>query len=361
MGSDISVKEFKKILQEEVGEQARLHGLKYDTNVGRGQAFQYWVANLFSSEDRGFDTEPDESLLYEKDLKADIVLEDTTRLHILIAQCKFQSVSDNPPIDETEVNDFFNRHEQFLDSAWVRKHGSPQAIDFLGDYAARIEEGYTVEYCFVSTGTASDRTIALVQRCSSGYKAKAIPLTCRLIDFSGIKALYARTRSLEENIPAEVRLLMPESKWIEKASPFPTIVAVIKGNTLRDLHKKHKEALFAWNIRGYLGGRGVNAKIIETAETRGPEFFYFNNGVSAICTNYEINGNELIANNFQIINGAQTVGALAKASANPAVEVLFRLTKTASVKTEKGMNIDIIRYNNSQNIIKTSDFHSNDP
>ena len=106
---------------------------------------------------------------------------------------------------------------------------------------------------------------------------------------------------------------------------------------------------------------GTNAKIIETAETRGEEFFYFNNGVSAICTHYKIVGNELIANNCQIINGAQTVGALAKAPANPALEVLFRLTKTASVKTEKGMNIDIIRYNNSQNIIKTSDFHSNDP
>ena len=160
---------------------------------------------------------------------------------------------------------------------------------------------------------------------------------------------------------SEVRIRLPEGKWIDKEDPYPTVIAVVKGNALRDLYKKHKEALFAWNIRGYLGGRGINAKIIETASTKGPEFFYFNNGVSAICTHYEIEGNELVATNCQIINGAQTVGALAKAPANPAVEVLFRLTKTASVKTEKGMNIEIIRYNNSQNIIKTSDFHSNDP
>jgi hypothetical protein len=361
MGIDISVKEFKEILQEEVQELARSHGWKYDTNVGRGYAFQLWVANTLSSEDRGFDTEPEEALLYENDLKADIVLEDTTRRHILIAQCKFQSVSENPPIDETAVNDFFNRHEQFINSDWVRKHGSAEAIDFLGDYASKIDEGYTIEYYFVATGTASERIKTLAERCSNGYKAKGIRVACHLLDFSEIKALYARTRSLEENIPSEVRLLLPADKWIEKEDPHPTIVAVVKGNALRDLYKKHKEALFAWNIRGYLGGRGINAKIIETATSRGPDFFYFNNGVSAICTHYEIKGNELIATNCQIINGAQTVGALAKAAANATIEVLFRLTKTASVKTEKGMNIDIIRYNNSQNIIKTSDFHSNDP
>ncbi len=231
----------------------------------------------------------------------------------------------------------------------------------MGDYAAKIEGGYTIEYYFVSTGSATDRIKALAQRCSDGYRQKGLRISCHLLEFSDIKAFYTRTRSLEENIPSEVRLQLPEDRWIEKDEPYPTVIAVVKGNALKDLYKQHKEALFAWNIRGYLGGRGINAKIIDTATNRGQEFFYFKHGVSAICTEYKIRGNTLEATNCQIINGAQTVGALAKAPSNPSVEVLSRLTKTASVKTEKGMNIDIIRYNNSQNIIKTSDFHSNDP
>lgn len=361
MGNEISVNEFRKIIREEVEGQALLHGLKHDTNSGRGQAFQYWVANIFTSEDHGFETDPEESLLFENDLKADIVLEDNNRQHLLIAQTKFRSVSDNPPIDETEVNDFFHRHEHFLDSTWVRKHGSQQAIDFLSDYADKIQQGYTVELCFVSTGTASERIKELEQRANNKYKQASIPVKCRLLDFLRIKELYIRTKSLEDEIPLEVRIMLPEQKWIEKKGPYPTVVAIVKGNALRDLYKRHKEALFAQNIRGYLGSRGLNAKIIETAETRPSDFFYFNNGVSAICTRYEFQGNEVIATNCQIINGAQTLGALAKAPSNSEIEVLFRLTKAESVKTEKGMNIEIIRYNNSQNIIKTSDFHSNDP
>ena len=93
---------------------------------------------------------------------------------------------------------------------------------------------------------------------------------------------------------------------------------------------------------------------------RPTEFFYFNNGISAICTEYELEENVLTAYDFQIINGAQTVGSLARSDQNSDIEVLFRLTKAEDVKTEKGINRDIIRYNNSQNIIKASDFRAND-
>ena len=82
--------------------------------------------------------------------------------------------------------------------------------------------------------------------------------------------------------------------------------------------------------------------------------------LSAICTEYKLEDNLLTAYDFQIINGAQTVGSLARSDPNSDIEVLFRLTKAADVKTEKGINRDIIRYNNSQNIIKASDFRAND-
>jgi hypothetical protein len=66
--------------------------------------------------------------------------------------------------------------------------------------------------------------------------------------------------------------------------------------------------------------------------------------------------------NFQVINGAQTIGALKSAKeVSSDTEVLLRITEGESVKTEKGFNADVIRFNNTQNIIKSSDFRSNDP
>lgn len=357
----LSVNEFKDHLRSEIEAIAKSHGWSLDSKQGRGLAFQLWVATLFCNEDRGYETDPEDALLYANDLKADIVLEDNARRHMLIAQCKYESLKKDISVDESEVNDFFNRHEHYMNPKWVREHGSEAAADLLGGYKENIQRGYSVEYCFVSTADASDRTKHLAGQCSQQYQNAKLNIKCRLIDFEALKEFYVRSLTLEESPPPEIRLQLPKGRVIELKEPYETIVAVIKGNALRNLYKEHKESLFAWNIRGYLGSRGINEDIKRTAEERPAEFFYFNNGVSAICTNFWLENSELRANNFQIINGAQTIGALSRVEANTSLEVLFRLTKTAAVKTDKGFNSDIIRYNNSQNVIKISDFRANDP
>jgi hypothetical protein len=48
------------------------------------------------------------------DLKVDFIAEDADEKALYIAQAKFTSIHSNPPIDETEVNDFFSRHQTFL-------------------------------------------------------------------------------------------------------------------------------------------------------------------------------------------------------------------------------------------------------
>ncbi len=357
----LSVNEFKKHLKTDLDTLAKENGWDISKSTDRGYTFQLWVAQVLCNYDRGLDTEPEDSLLYSQDLKADIVLEDSNRRHLLISQCKYESISKNPPVDEGEVNDFFHRHEHYLNREWVKKHGSGPVIEALADYEEKVNEGYSVDFYFVSTGNASPRTLQLAEKRNALFAKENKPIKFYLLDFAGLKDFYIRSLSLEESVPQEVRLPLPRGRFFEKNDPHPTLVTVLKGNALRDLYKRHKEALFAWNIRGYLGNRGINEEIISTAEDAPDNFFYFNNGVSAVCTDYQISDSELFAENFQIINGAQTVGALGRAKAHSEIEVLFRLTRTASVKTEKGINRQIILYNNSQNIIKHSAFRSNDP
>jgi hypothetical protein len=166
---------------------------------------------------------------------------------------------------------------------------------------------------------------------------------------------------LEQSLPDTVELDLPAKQFFYKDKPYPTLVAVVKGNLLQNLSRRYRQALYAWNIRGYLGNRGINQSISETAKDDPTAFFYFNNGVSAICTDLKIVGNKVTAHKFQIINGAQTVSSLANAPSNPDIEVLLRLTQTQSVSTEKGFNRSIIQCNNSQNAVKLSDFRANDP
>ena len=71
--------------------------------------------------------------------------------------------------------------------------------------------------------------------------------------------------------------------YLEKEEPYRTIIAIVKGNTLANFYRKERERLFAYNIRSFLGKR-VNKPVVETAATNPLQFFYFNNGVSAIDT-----------------------------------------------------------------------------
>ncbi|MDZ4056598.1 MAG: AIPR family protein, partial [Polynucleobacter sp.] len=158
-----------------------------------------------------------------------------------------------------------------------------------------------------------------------------------------------------------VEIHFAQDRFLLKDNPHRTILSVVKGTTLAALYRKERERLFAYNIRSFLGKR-VNKPIIETAIKRPEEFYYFNNGVSAVCTHiHDLGNNKFRFDNFQIINGAQTVGSLAQiASLDSKCEVVLRITEGISVKTEKGFNADIILYNNTQNVVRASDFRSND-
>jgi AIPR protein len=61
-----------------------------------------------------------------------------------------------------------------------------------------------------------------------------------------------------------------------------------------NLYKKEREKLFAYNIRSYMGKKGINRDIIETARNSAADFYYFNNGVSAICTDYSIDEDNVL-------------------------------------------------------------------
>jgi hypothetical protein len=71
------------------------------------------------------------------------------------------------------------------------------------------------------------------------------------------------------------------------------------------------------------------------------------------------------ARDFQVVNGAQTVAALAKAlrrKPNPEVRVLLRIIETNDLPGKKSKVADqITRFQNTQNPVKASDFFSNEP
>jgi hypothetical protein len=134
------------------------------------------------------------------------------------------------------------------------------------------------------------------------------------------------------------------------------------------LYQKAKDRLFTFNIRNYLGNTETNKQIIRSVKETPQYFYQFNNGISALAKTIEIDdrGDRIMTTGLQIINGAQTVKALARAASGGSLptdlKVLFRVTEIRQgYGTDGGFAESITRFNNTQNVIKVSDFRSNDP
>ena len=222
------------------------------------------------------------------DLCFDVIIEDDDQKVIYYCQTKYVSINSNPAVIEGEVNDFFQRHQILLNKAWLHEHASDQLLEFVGDYEFRPNDGWQAHFYFVSTGTASDRTKKLVEELELAAKIDYGGVWFNLLDFYGMKEFYLEAQTLEAQVAdVPIEFDIPRNKWLMFDKPRRTIVAVVKANTLINLYRTHRERIFAVNIRSFLGRKGINQDIASTAEKYADKFFYFNNGASAICTNFE--------------------------------------------------------------------------
>lgn len=353
----MSTNEFVKQLQQDVQGICEERHWSVNKESQRGWAFQLWIARLLCDRDRGIDTDPDDAVFTTRDGGIDIILGDPNEKLWYFVQTKYVSLVKKPPIDRKEVVDFFDVQDRMSDPVRFERHFSQAVRDRIGDYHDFLRQGYRAHFYFITTATDVG---AKCKDIAQSRSASQEDISFFVLDFSALKELYVETQRLEESIPDRITIDLTRNRWILIEEPRRTLVCVVKANQLINLYKKDGDALFAHNIRTFLGRKSLNKGIIETATRYPKDFFYFNNGISAICTRLDVEGDTATADKFQVINGAQTIGSLAKSKTTSDCLVSLRVTEGESVSTEKGFNAHIIKYNNTQNIVKASDFRSND-
>ncbi|HLG35582.1 MAG TPA: AIPR family protein [Bacteroidia bacterium] len=295
-----------------------------------------------------------------------------------ILQSKFKGSKNSVKPDE--IAGFFGIHSKINDKKYFEEHANPQLQSLLEDY----NEDCKVNYFFITNDKFSKTISDDFERGKKENMVKYENVNYELSGFTELKRDFKIAASQTEAIPEEVIINIEKVTDIftDKSKPayldlsglidlnkkYYSILTTIKGSTLKNLWSENKASLFSYNIRGYLGDNPINKKMKHTLDHEPEKFYFYNNGISAICTEIipiKQNGevHQLKCKNFQIINGAQTATTIGKYSEEEnlkQVRVLLRITKAEDYKKEKGLNKNIITYNNSQTVIKASDFRSND-
>ncbi len=372
---DLILENIEDKLKDFVGEN---NSFKDNTQKG-GHLFAEWYVDLFIEHDGGYEKYTDE-LPESNDKGVDFVLIDEKNKRVIIGQSKATGLSTKnvKAQKRDEIIAFFALHEHIMKDNWLEQ-ASDEAREQLQEYKQWVRKKFTIKYVFVTASKKPD-DINLSSP-DPGLAGGAI-LEREIIDIYDLKAYHREAESMSDEPPEEVEFNLAVNSSFESKKPKSiekvgrTLIATISGNELNSLFQRHRTSLFAYNIRQYLG-KPKNKKIIDTAQNNPEQFFYFNNGITAICSEYKLknekaknNPDKIIntrinAKNFQIINGAQTVGSIreaAKIGANLSdLKVLLRVVETGELKTtQKGFNRDIVQYNNTQQKIDTWDFISND-
>ncbi len=192
------------------------------------------------------------------------------------------------------------------------------------------------------------------------YSPESISISFKEFGLQSIEDLY---RSRDQDILVEDEFELPGEILLKVKDPnheWQAIVLSVPGSWIRDLFNKYGESLVSANLRGYLGGRkgSINAGIKDTVGREPINFWVYNNGITCITNSIMQHNSTYKICGISIINGAQTAGALAETEEEDIqnVRVLCRIVET----TQSALVENIVRYNNTQNVIKPSDLVSND-
>lgn len=166
--------------------------------------------------------------------------------------------------------------------------------------------------------------------------------------------------------PATIDTQVMLANWGLIHSPYKAIYGHIAAADLDKLFAEYGNRLFAENYRFGIEKSGVNDGIISTATKLPESFWYFNNGITAICddfTKIAIGGNDtgsgvFDAKKVSIINGAQTVTSLVKArlagASLDSVRVHMRIISLQNTPDDFADNVT--NANNTQNDLNPVDF-----
>ena len=185
-------------------------------------------------------------------------------------------------------------------------------------------------------------------------------------EWHGLSTVYGWL--ISDHTPSAVTMDLLFENWACVTTPRKAVYGQVSATTLAQLVERHGKPLFERNIRHYLGSVGVNLAIEETVRRKPDDFFYLNNGLTAVAESIiQAAGSQSRCNfrltNVSVVNGAQTAGAIATAamsgSISPDAKLLITIIEIGTDPDDIGLRITKAR--NTQNVVRGVDFAALDP
>ncbi len=335
-----------------------------EENVNTSKAFIIWVIEQYYSLPREEVVSAITDSSGDKRVDAFIETEDS----IKILQCKlFDDASKE--VGEKEISVFKGCLDWLRQPNEIQQLNLPRLFDCATTFTEKWNEGATVELHYFVLGRFSDGAARERRVFNNSDNRDRVQMYFHDAD-DILNFFQANLQSVNPLSSETVTMAISKNQFfLQQDGGFPALVMSVKGSELASLYERYGDRLFERNIRLFKGIRkgSINARIIDTVTTEGDrkKFWYYNNGVSFVCSNFVLdndkNPSKVTVTAPQVINGCQTTACLKEAKDRMEteipqdIEVLARFIKAPIADVEL-----IAFYTNSQNPVSEAQLKSND-
>ena len=297
------------------------------------------------------------------DKQIDAVVVDDDKQTVFILQGKFLGAD---KVDAEPLREVLSSWIQLKDLIRLQEVANEKLKRKLSDIAKAFEDEYEVAFELLSTadltpGAQSD--LAAFQKQLADLSEKEdFASTINVVDSAEIirryeLALERENPSIKHTIDLSASKFLPiniaGTQVVIAALPLKECITIpgIKDGTL-----------FQKNVRQNLGlNNAVNKGIKSTIYgDKHRDFFFFHNGVTAICNKMDLNANKLSLTGLSVVNGCQSLNTILSCSEQvkklEETYILFRFYEIPQRERADKISINT----NSQSAVKPRDLRSND-
>ncbi|MPZ47777.1 MAG: hypothetical protein GEU75_00395 [Dehalococcoidia bacterium] len=328
-------------------------------------AFRFWAVGQVLTDTGLSDNELLDAIRLDNksDLGIDGYYEDADNETLFLFQSRFHSVP--TPIGNDELSAFLASFWKILNPEIVLAAAARNPVVQDAHKAVRdaIEAGWTLAFVFVGSGYLSPEGAKYSEEFRSKVQtidSMEIRQELAVYDIEGLLNLYESHLS-PARLNTDVTLnLTPGAHFSSTVANFRVLMTNIPASEILNAFRQHQFALFKLNPRGPLQNktnREIKATLADPQKRK--YFFHLNNGITALCSSFSIQGDSVAIRDFQIVNGCQTTVTLwnsrAVVEGDNDVRVLLRLIEGLT-----GIGEEIAETTNTQARLKAQDFKSRD-
>jgi hypothetical protein len=294
----------------------------------------------------------------DKQIDAIVIDDNTSNIYIL--QGKFIGIS---KVDAEPLREVISSWLQLKNIVKLQEVANEKLKCRLADLSNALEDDYAITFELITTGDLTEpakNDLKLFQEQLA--KDEELSASFHLVDTDELKRRYEI--ALEKEVPSiNYSIALELGKYVSmKVAGTHVIIASIPLKECIKLPGIKDGSLFRKNVRQFMGlSNRVNKEIKSTIYSdKHRDFFFYHNGITAICDKMELNGNILNLKGLSVVNGCQSLNMILACSERAKelddTYILFRFYEIP--QRERADKISTST--NLQSAVKPRDLRSND-